>query len=279
MTSGFQLTGGDIQILKLLFEYRILRIDHLIALTERHHKAIHRRLFKLIEQRYVSRIKLPGQKHLYTIGKEAVPVLVQHGIDARPYSHELKELFLKHFLMIVDIHTALALATRGSPIKLAAWKQGDELHDSVTIRSHGEEQRIPVWPDAFFTLEDTRRPPGKNRVHFFLEADRSTTAHERFQKKLTGYLHYHDQKLHTKKYGINTFRVVTLTLTKERASNLCQLAETVIPAPARKYYLFTSLTNFSLTTPSAILERIFISPRDTHFHALLPALGLAPVAA
>ena len=165
-------------------------------------------------------------------------------------------------MMIVDVHSALTIATRANHIKLVAWKEGQELFDRVSVREHGRVSQLPVRPDGFFTLEDTTRPAGKNRVHFMMEADRSTTTHERFLKKVKAYWHYFQQGLHTKKYGIATFRVVTFTLTDERAANLCAAVDTLLPAQARKFYLFTSRPQFSLNNSLSILEEIFITPRD-----------------
>jgi hypothetical protein len=275
---GFQLTENDIAILRQVYRHRLLQIDHLIALTERPHKRLHRRLLKLIERGYLARIVLPNAKHIYAIGRAAAPILVEQGIapkeliDFRIRHHELKELFLKHALMIVEVHAALELATRNSHIKLVAWKEGQELFDSVSIREQGSERKLPVRPDGFFTLEDTTRPPGQNRVHFFLEADRSTTTHTRFQDKLKAYWQYFQTGGHEKKHGIKTFRVVTVTLTEDRAANLCRAAAEVLPPQAKKFYLFSSLRHISLSKPKSILEEIFITPRDheAHRYRLVP---------
>jgi len=266
--NGFQLTEGDVKIFMSLFEHRFATINHLGAITNRPHKRLHRRILKLVKRKYLSRIVLPTQKHIYTLGRAAIPLLVERGtapkdfIGARLRHQELKELFLNHAMMIVDVHTALTLASRKSHIKLVAWKEGQELFDRVKIREQGRGFLLPVRPDAFFTLEDASRPPGKNRVHFMLEADRSTTTHERFLKKIQAYWHYFQQGLHTKKYGIATFRVATVTITDARAANLCAAAETILLTQARKFYLFTSHTQFSLSNPLSILEKIFITPRD-----------------
>jgi hypothetical protein len=227
---GFQLTAGDVEILKLVLEFRLLRIDHLAALTGRSYKKLHGRLFKLVGRRYLSRIELPLQKHIYVLGKAGVPVLVEQGLapkellEWRLRHHELKELFLKHQMMVVDFHTALAVAAGDGPVKLVAWKEGQALWNTVSVRIDGAREELPVRPDAFFTLEDTTRPAGQNQVHFFLEADRSTTTHRRFERKLTAYWHYFQDGGHTAKHGIRTFRVVAVTLTAERARNLCAAA-------------------------------------------------------
>jgi len=270
--SGFQLTPGDVQILTFLYEFRFLHIGHLIDLTQRRHQMIHRRLLKLIERHFIARITPPSHKHIYTLGRAGSPLLVEQGlapkeiIDARLRHHELKDLFLKHTLMVVDLHVALERATRDSHIKLVSWKQGVELFDRVTIREPQKTSRLPVRPDGAFSLEDTTRDSGKNHLHFVLEADRSTTTHERFHQKLKAYWHYFAQGQHTKKYAIKSIRVVIVTLTKERAANLRESSEQVVPQAWRKYFLFTTLQDF-LTSP---FEDICGMPHDPELHRLIP---------
>ncbi|HLJ48450.1 MAG TPA: replication-relaxation family protein [Bryobacteraceae bacterium] len=266
--AGFQLTESDIQMIEYVYRLRMATVDHLSVLTNRAYKKVHGRLYKLIEKRYLARIELPQQKHIYVIGREGIPRLVERGIapkealDWRLRHHELKELFLKHQLMVVDLHTILETATAPGPLRLAEWKEGRELWDSVTVVERNSRVALPVRPDAFFTIEDTRRDPGSNRKHFFLEADRSTTSHDRFQKKVRAYWAYLEQGLQTKKYGIRSFRVVTTTLTQARAANLSDAARVVLPQSARKYFLFTSVENLPLQKPEQIFQEIFLSPRE-----------------
>lgn len=162
--NGFQLTDSDLEIFVSVFEHRFVTIDHLILLTNRPHKRLHRRILKLIERGYLSRIILPTKKHIYTLGRAAIPTLVERGIapkefiDVRLRHQELKDLFLKHAVMIVNVHSALTVATRTSHIKLVVWKEGQELFDRVVVRDQGRPLQLPVRPDGFFTLEDTTRP-------------------------------------------------------------------------------------------------------------------------
>ena len=267
--AGFRLAEGDLEILRLVFGLRFACIRHLCALTGRSYVAVHRRLSKLTRHRYLYRIVRPFQEHIYAIGKAGVPLLVERGVaskealDRRLRHHELKDLFIKHQLMVVDLHAILALATRDSPVKLIAWHEVRNLQDSVTFSEDNRRHKLPVRPDAFFTLQDDRRPEDQNRAHFFLEADRSTTSHRRFQKKLKAYWHYGQQGLHSRKFGIKRFRVVVVTLTPERARNLCEAAAKVLPqGQARHSYLFTAIKNFSLEKPTGILDEVFLRPGD-----------------
>ncbi|MBX9660394.1 MAG: replication-relaxation family protein [Nitrospiraceae bacterium] len=261
------LVPGDTDIFKLIYDYRFLRTEHISALTGRAAKRVHRRLFKLIHAGYLTSIRLPQQKHIYGLGKKAGAVLVEEGIaqpellSERLRAHELKELFLKHEMMLVDLHVILALASRESDLRLVAWQEGRKLFDYVSVQDHDGVRKLPVRPDAFFTIEDSRRPDGANRAHFFLEIDRSTENQTRFKEKISAYWHYLEQGLHARKFGIKNFRILTVTLTDSRAKNLCDLAGSLLPERARKYYFFSALKNFSLENPAPILGDVYFSPR------------------
>jgi hypothetical protein len=98
---------------------------------------------------------------------------------------------------------------------------------------------------------------------------------KRDKNKILGYLHYFQQGLHRKKYGVDTFRVVRFTRTRTRAQNLCILTGEIIPTPAQKYYLFSSLDDISLMQPLRILENIFITPHDKQPRSLIANVALA----
>ena len=109
---SFQLTDGDIEILRFVHELRIAHIDHIAALCMRSYKALARRILKLYYHRYLACITKRPQKHVYAIGTEGVPVLIEHGyapsdIGEKRLRHaELKDLAIKHFLHVVGIHTS-----------------------------------------------------------------------------------------------------------------------------------------------------------------------------
>jgi hypothetical protein len=67
--NGFALAKGDLSILKEVHEYRFLRREHLSLLTGRDPKRLHRRLLKLVQYGYLLAIRLPQQKHIYSIGR------------------------------------------------------------------------------------------------------------------------------------------------------------------------------------------------------------------
>jgi hypothetical protein len=265
---GFQLIEGDIEILHHVYELRLAHIGHIAALTGRSEKALARRLLKLQEHRYLAAITRRPQKHLYVVGGEGLPVLVETGfapeeiLEHRPRHSELKEIWLKHFLLVVDVHVKLILGTRTSTTRLIRWKEGQALWDRVTFREQGGEVTLPVRPDALFALRDTTRPEGKNTLYFFLEADRSTMAHARMESKIKAYLNYFHQALHTRKHaGVKLFQVLTVTETPQRAQSLAAAMKEVIPPAAQRWYHFIPLSKLSLEAlmpspvPSLAAER------------------------
>src|SRR6266404_2949923 len=198
---GFQLTASDIGMIQFVYEYRFLHIEQLSALSGRSYKKVHGRLLKLVQNHYLARIELPFQKHIYVLGREGITVLVEQGIASRELiewrlrHHELKELFLRHQLMLVDLHCMLEIAGRSGRISLTTWREGRDLWDRVKVWQDQQRVWLPVCPDAFFVLQDGSRPDGRNRLNFFLEADRSTTTHKRFQNKLIAYQQYMEDGL------------------------------------------------------------------------------------
>jgi hypothetical protein len=134
--------------------------------------------------------------------------------------------------------TALILASRDSPKSPGRLAEGKQLYDSVTFYENGKKKRLPVCPDAFFTIEKNGDP--KTRLSYALEADRGTTTRRTFADKIDAYWRFLEQNRQFKAYGVKWFRVVTFTLTDGRAESLSNLASKTLPAKFKKYFLFTS---------------------------------------
>lgn len=248
--SGFQLIESDIAILNHAFQLRVATIELLSQLSERSYKNTHKRVQKLAERKYLATLTQRPEKHLYAIGPESVPVLIDRGYapqdlaDKRLRHYELKQLGMKHFLHVATIHTRLILLTRPGPIELAHWQEGPTLWDHSTV----DGRELPVRPDAWFTLRHTGRPEGRNKAHYFLEADRSTMAHSRMELKVKAYRAYHEQQRYALKYpGMETFWVATVTETRGRAKELQQDLHELLPtAKARRAYLFIPIEDLTL---------------------------------
>ena len=221
VSNGFQLVAGDVALIRSVHEVRLATIDHLAALTGRSYKRTQERLAKLEARRYLKLIARRPEKHVYALGNEAVPLLIEHGYAAaelanrRLREHELKPLGIRHAVFVADIHVRLIRLTRERSCELARWMEGSALWDRVTTR---DNVTLPIRPDALFTIAP---PAGQGRAHYFLEADRGTMAHSRMRGKVRAYAAYFQQQRHAKKYeGMKTFRVATITETRGRAESL-----------------------------------------------------------
>jgi len=284
-----QPTPKDIEIIEWVYQCRRAHIPHLVTLTGRSRQKLNSRLVRLVEQGYLHVLKRPFQHYIYSIGRRATPILVERGIathvevERRVRVREASELFLNHEMMLVDVHVSLVSACRENNINLKNWQEGADLYDSVWVRKDGERIKLPVRPDAFFTLEEATRPDGNTPAHFFVEVDRrTTTQHARFQRKITAYTNYYAQGLHTKKYGIKNFRVLTIATSEARAHNLCETVSETIPRKLGKFYYFAPVSHFLTENHTDIFKDIFVSPRDFNagkrYHLIPPVAPIATTA-
>ena len=249
-----------------------MTISHLEKATGRSRQNLNNRLLKLEDRHYINRKRNSTvEKYIYSVGYKSAPILAELGVEDKKLIdlqarrlREIKPLFIPHALMITDVHLILELACKNSPTTLHKWKEGKQLYDSVIIRNGNKEEKLPVRPDAFFSLEHNTPESGRLTYFFLLEVDRGTTIHATWQKKIRAYWEYYKQSLLMEKYNVPTraFRVVTITKTEERAKNLCKASKKVLPEKSGNFYYFTSESNLSYEDPTTIFQKIFTSPLD-----------------
>ena len=145
---------------------------------------------------------------------------------------------LVHELLITDIH--IALYQTGF---LTFWEQGKEAW------------RKSVHQDAFAILQTER-----GKLHLFIEADTGSENHQQIAGKLQTYNNYPDKP----------FRLLFVTVNEQRARNLARLAESFIMREERKYYLFTSADQFTISP----LASVCFVPFETNQAMIIP--GIAP---
>jgi len=151
--------------------------------------------------------------------------------------------FLKHSLMLSRLHFILEMACGSSAgrVQLESWSQGGQLAGrkievpKVKAGRGGNEyfweeadetERLPVEPDAMFTLRFTDRPDDKQLAHFFYEADRGSMIMTDMLKKFRGYYHFiKKHQRHKEEFGIHPVRAVLVETTDEmRGQRLMELA-------------------------------------------------------
>lgn len=249
-STGFQFNERDLEIVHHAHQLRIATIDHLSALTNRSQKALERRLPKLRDARYLKRLRPRPHKGLYVLGSQGMSALIEGGLasdefaDRRQRQAEWKDLYIPHALLVASIHMKLLLLSRHGSAKLVDWQHDQpRLWDSVETASDG---KLPVQPDAYFTLSCGRQCPDKDEPHFFLEADLGTMSHRRIAKKITAYAAYHQQQRHVAKFGISYFQVAIVTQTKTRAKNLRAEFHPAMSTAQRRAYHFIPLEDLTL---------------------------------
>ncbi len=137
-------------------------------------------------------------------------------------------------------------------MKLAEWQHERlAIQDSVQTR----EGKLPIRPDAYFVLQHTERPAGKNKLHFFLEADTGTMAHARIALKIKAYAAYHQQQRHVAKFGMHYFQVAIITETRTRAENLKAELHQGMSAAQQRAYHFIPFDDLTLDVLTAGIEK------------------------
>lgn len=151
--------------------------------------------------------------------------------------------FLNHALMISRMHFMIEMACRksGGAAALEAWCQGGQVAghkvDVPKVRSSkaggqffweevAESERLPVEPDALFTLRLPDPAQGERLVHFCYEADRGSMTSTDMLKKFRAYFHFvKKQQKHREAFGVHPIRAVLIETTNDtRGRKLMELA-------------------------------------------------------
>ncbi len=299
LNKPFKLTRQDLETFQHLANTRVLSSEQLASLliksraqskTEIQH--IIRRLRRLYDRGYLDR---PGQQlyHqiilgrsagglplIYALGKRAAEVLAAvsgdeaiQSLNRQKNNRECKAMFLDHSLMVANVYTTCNLFLAKTPnLKFGSWQEGDELRDAYYLDSEGnlvtqphesdlkagKLSRYSVNPDAHFSLSRTDTPAS---LHFFLEADRSTEDLARFQDKAKKYLAWKHLKLHTKKFSIQNFVVLTVTLSERRMENLRLAVQEVTPPEEFSLFRFTC-EEYYQKDPHSFRQKIWLCPHS-----------------
>jgi DNA-binding HxlR family transcriptional regulator len=272
-------------------------------------------------------IRTHSEFYYYLDNREALNLLVEHGRLFDVHEQMLEELrnnrekdyataatrgqhmklgFLQHSLLISRMHFMVEMACRdsGENIELQSWSQGSQLAGHkvevprVKSSRHGNEylwgetgetERLPVEPDALFTLRFANRRAGSQLAHFCYEADRGTMVMTDMLKKFRAYHHFiKRQKKHRDALGVHPIRAVLVETTDEaRGKKLMDLVNHPLvcgPGNRAGLFWFTISPLFAdcvpvkngansqplplhLEKPSVILDQIWALP-DHSLHAL-----------
>jgi len=280
-----RFNDGDVVILDFVQQYRYLTTPILSLLTGRIPKVINERTQKLWLHGYLGRLHLP---HTYTGGSSpSIHVLNERGrqflaghfdrplsaIGTSPLAQENPEKHLKHSLLVSHIHAAVEVACRQNPhLRLLFW-HNESNHYRTKVMVKGK--KITVKPDSFFGILDTRRPSGRQRLHFFIEADRSTMPHADMIRKFQAYLtlwREHNKQPISAFDDITSYRVLTvIEKDSDRLPHLIEDArEATESGGGSNMFWFCSQDDLPLAQPGRFFAAVWrIGKRaDTELHSL-----------
>lgn len=275
-----RLMERDIEILKAVHEFRIVRGDQLQALYFGSQSTASYRLSRLYQHGFLDRHFLPtlggiaSSPALYTLGKRGVDVL-RRVLDCGPKdirkplnNQELSPLFLEHLLQINDFRVAVTVAAREQGYSLEMWLDDFQLksaYDRVVIQtSQGRKRSVSLIPDGYGVLQV---PQG--RACFFLELDRGTMTRSRFRDKVLAYQAYIASGQYEKRYGTRSLRVLTVTSGPKRLENLREEAE---QAKGGRVFWFT--TSDQVTQERVLTYPIWMIAGVLNREAFVPSQGL-----
>ncbi len=248
-----QMTGRDMEIIRLVARYRFLNSHHIRRLVPGSARNITNRLKALFEHGFLDRPQC--QYDTYRMGGGSSPIayaLSDKGAYLLSQQGELTKSaracwaqknrqtgrpFLEHTLAIADLAVALRAATSMRPH--VTLMDGETLLDllppetaalqkpyrlTVPVMHRSTRQIIGVEPDYAFSLDFTK---ARRRAFFLAEVDRGTMPVERrdlrqtsILRKLLAYQGLWKTRLHQRHFGWRNFRVLVITTSKERADTM-----------------------------------------------------------
>lgn len=270
----FALTPRDLEIVRLVYDYRHLESRHVRALIGGSDQQITRRLQGLFHNGYLARYTARQRMRpdlgkgsplmAYGLERKGWRLLQEHAgageesdeDDAVRWSKDYTrrtEWFLEHAVMRSHFRTVLALGLRSSDVdeELIEWDQSDKLQVRVTPPGG---RKIGLVPDAFFSLD-----VDGSVANFFVEFDRASEVHTRIQEKMVAYWWWLQSKAYQKDYhNHRRVKVLFVTTGERRLANMMETLR-ALPKPNRPAYggkgwfQFCLEEDYPLEEPSTIL--------------------------
>lgn len=175
--------------------------------------------------------------HYLGYDKQTVERHIKSNRDKQYYDTTIpgRLMHLHHEVMISRSRYMLEAGSRaaGEPVSTKTFLQGSSLYTKVSApRLHyrkgnagpntqgvwqetAQTERLPLEPDAFFSLHFPNRP-SEPEAHFFYEADRNSMNIASMIRKMRAYFHaFIKQGLHKTHYGLPHLRAVLIETTSE----------------------------------------------------------------
>jgi len=276
------------EILKLLYQYRFLNTNQLIAMTGKTYKAVKKAMNDLYNDFYVDRPE--AQKKELGYNAPMVSAISDKGakVVARLYddrtitklnwtlkNKNLQGDFLEHDLMISQFYAGLKLLERKfKEIKFISPQtiinnrfSSPSLKSNPLKKKEKIKREFNVLPDGAFGIDYIDPEIQKRTIkYFFLEADQATEPIARkdfFQssinKKLTLYISSRNQKLFSANFGFKNVRVLFITKTERRLKNMIKLNQEINKEAPRLFKFALAEKVLNLDIPENIIARAWIN--------------------
>jgi hypothetical protein len=240
---------------------------------------VSRALLSLFENGYVerpvaqvaSRILHQGSRPtIYGLTRKGARLLRDEGLDVQrtvldgiDKERGAGWRFIEHTVAIAEFLISLEIAARerddvcvlesSEILEEAPRLKGGRLRVEASIRLDGLMKRNAVLPDALFGLRFT----GDEETYFMLEVDRGEMPVERhtgmertyFSKKMLTYYEANRQRQHVRDWGIEHYRVATVTTTPERVQQMLEALRAITDGRGSNMFLFTDERMLAASTP------------------------------
>jgi hypothetical protein len=258
---AFRFQDRDKRIIQIIEEFGIICSDHLKLLAPGSAQNNVRRFQKLFHHGYIYRM----ERHRLPFNHSIVYTLKN--------PRTVSDLYLKHTLAISHFRFVLELAIAKTPgASLSLWVPDGMVKEYVAYTSNGRDKGKVIKPDAVFGIKYNNSIYGG-----FVEIDRSTIAGTttpagRLFSRYEAFWHYWRGKQYKKKFGFNSLRIFTVTISKERKVNFRKLVKKVgEQKKGSNLFWFTDMASYD-TDPTAIFGPIWQTPRDDTLRQILPDL-------
>lgn len=228
---GLNVTARDVEILRGLFECRILTVEQIAVLHfDDHPEAARKRVWKLKKAGLIrERPRRAYEPAVLFLSRRALRFLIEQGhiadypklsVAAYEKRTRVSPLTLRHEIEVNDVRTAFNRAIRTARgVELSQFSTWPTLFQFSGFTRRG--QRVLVQPDGFLRVRQ-----GDTQHNFFLEVDRSTETHWRIVERTECYLDFYKrgglalrQGRSKEDYKEFPFRVLVIFRNAERRNN------------------------------------------------------------
>jgi hypothetical protein len=244
-----------LQLAQLLADWRFLRRDQVAWLLPGAAVPLDPLLADLVGEEVLHLEHAPqgpDTQAVYGLGRAGAALAASHlGIDRAGLTKLRRRsvvgpLFLRHSLAVNDVRLCFLRSAQAHPVhSLTTWRYDLALPDRVPWPGRPGAW-LPVRPDGYLTY----RTPD-HRLDAFVEADLGTVTNRRWALRTQAYIAYRFSGRFHARYGVPSFRVLTVTTTRRRMANLLA---TTRRAGGRALFWFTT---FDLLTSQLPLSPIW----------------------